>query len=136
MKWINTLISKIIGDVYNDIKLNIISSEPAVENVVRQIFTQRGKGIRPVFMALTGGLVGGSWGVLRKAAMVIESIHIASLIHDDVIDGSELRRGKETLNTSFTDKTSVLFGDYIFVKALSIAHAISDPEAVKIIYSN
>lgn len=134
MKWKNTLIYDITADVYRDIKDTIIASEPIIDEELRQIFAQSGKGIRPLFTALAGGLVGGTWDDLRKAAMIIEAVHIASLIHDDVVDGSNLRRGKATLNARFSDKTSVLFGDYIFTKALSEAHTIGNPEALRIIY--
>jgi len=66
--------------------------------------------------------------------MVIETIHIASLIHDDVVDGSELRRGAATLSVTFYDKISILLGDYIFIKALDFARSNFDPEVLCIIY--
>ncbi|MBT4485112.1 MAG: polyprenyl synthetase family protein [Candidatus Latescibacteria bacterium] len=129
----NSANTVIIRDVYNDIGSNMISSEPLVDDILRQIFVQRGKGIRPIFMALVGELVGGSWESLRKGAVVIETIHNASLIHDDVVDKSRLRRGVETLNIKFSNRISVLFGDFVFMKALSLAHTIDIPEAVHII---
>jgi len=130
----NTLISDIASDVYDDIRHNIIASEPVIDDILRQLFTQQGKAIRPLFMALVGNLVGGSWETLRKAAMVVEAVHIASLIHDDVIDDSEMRRGEATLNVLFSEKTSVLFGDYIFIKALSAAQTMENKKATNIIY--
>lgn len=129
----NSTDTDIIRDVYNDIGLNISSSEPVIDDILRHIFVQRGKGIRPVFMALVGKLVDGSWELLRKGAVVIEAIHNASLIHDDVVDESRLLRGIETLNVKYSDRISVLFGDFVFVKAISLAHTIDVPEAVHII---
>jgi len=57
MKWNNNLIFEIVHDVYNDINLNIISSEHVIDDILHQIFEQRGKGIPPVFMSLIGELV-------------------------------------------------------------------------------
>ena len=124
----------IVRDVYNDIRIKLLSSDPILNKILKQIFTQRGKGIRSVFMALVAELVGGSWESLRKAALVIEAVHLASLLHDDVVDGSELRRGVATLNAGYSDKISVLFGDHIFVNALTIADEIENHEAVSIIH--
>jgi len=121
--------------VYQDIKDRIIASEPVIDGILRQIFSQPGKVVRPVFMALVGELFGKPWNILRTPAMVVEAIHVASLIHDDVVDDSALRRGEATLNARFSDKTSVLFGDYIFVKALNVAHSSFDSESVEIIFS-
>ena len=134
MKSTDSIISDITRDVYEDIRHSIISSDPVIDDIIRQIFAQRGKAMRPLFMALCGNLVEGTWETIRKPAMIVEAIHIASLIHDDVVDGSDLRRGKETLNARFSDKVSVLFGDYVFVKAFSIAHTICEPDVVRIIH--
>ena len=134
MKCNDTIHVDIVRDVYDDIKRNIVSNESVINDTLRQILELRGKGIRPVFLSLIGELMGGSWEILRKAAMVIETIHIASLIHDDFIDGSEMRRGAATLSVMFSDKISVLYGDYIFIKALDSAREISDQRAVQIIY--
>jgi len=129
-----TSVSDVVRDVYKDIRLNISSTDPLIDAVLCTIFAQHGKGIRPLFMTLVGELVGGSWDNLRSAAMVIEAIHIASLIHDDMIDGSVLRHGKETLNAKYSDKVSVLFGDYVFLKAINIACSIGNPEVLSILY--
>lgn len=124
----------IVRDVYKDMRFEFLSSDPILDKILSQIFTQQGKGIRPIFMALVAELVGGSWESLRKAALVIESIHLASLLHDDVVDGSEMRRGVATLNARHSDKISVLFGDHIFVTALMITDEIENPEVVSIIH--
>ncbi len=138
-KEINTEFDKkyfhnIVCDVYNDMRVELLSSDTVLDKILNQIFAKQGKGVRPVFMALVSELVGGSWNSVRKAALVIEAIHLASLLHDDVLDGSELRRGVSTLNARHSDKISVLFGDYIFITALIIAKEIENPEAVSIIH--
>jgi len=124
----------IARDVYGDLRKHFISSDPSINTVLGQIFTQQGKVVRPLFMSLVGELVGVSWERLRHAAVIVEAIHIASLIHDDVVDDSDLRRGKATLNARFSDKLSVLFGDDIFLKALHMAHSFEHPRVYDILY--
>jgi len=123
----------IADDVYSDISRQITADDVGINDILDRIFSKKGKVVRPVFMALLGKLAGGSWQEIRKAAFVIESVHIASLIHDDVVDGSSLRRGSATLNADYSDKTSVLFGDLIFMKALSAAHGFKHPRAFSVL---
>jgi octaprenyl-diphosphate synthase len=133
MYWNDAIESTIVHDVYSDITNKIISSHPIVDRILKKIFSHRGKGIRPLFMSHVADMVGGSWDSVRDAGVIIEAIHIASLIHDDVVDGSKLRRGSTTLNASYSEKASVLFGDYIFMKALRAAHSMDNSYAVSII---
>ena len=129
-----TFTHDIIRDVYSDMRDELLSSDPQLDTILTRIFSQHGKGIRPCFMALVAELVGGSWDSLRRAAMVIEAIHLSSLLHDDVIDGSELRRGVATMNAQHSNKISVLFGDHIFISALKIASELDNSEAIRIIH--
>lgn len=134
MKWNGTAASEIARDVYGDIRENIRSDDPNIDAVLGQMFSQKGKVIRPLFMALVGRIMDCPWSRLRTPAMVIESIHVASLIHDDVVDDSHLRRGSATLNARFSGATSVLFGDYIFLKALHAVNDIDHPRAQSILF--
>ena len=134
LKFDETFSRDIIRDVYGDMKAELLSSDPELDNILTRIFSQHGKGIRPCFMALVSELVGGSWESLRRAAMVIEAIHLSSLLHDDVVDGSEMRRGVATMNAQHSNKISVLFGDHIFISALKIASELENSEAIKIIH--
>lgn len=129
-----TFTHDIIRDVYSDMRDELLSSDPQLDTILTRIFSQHGKGIRPCFMALVAELVGGSWVSLRRAAMVIEAIHLSSLLHDDVVDGSELRRGVATMNAQHSNKISVLFGDHIFISALKIASELDNSEAIRIIH--
>jgi len=134
MQWDGWHDQTIVEDVYNDIETRIIASDPTIARVLRRLFSSRGKGVRPVITALVGKLVGGSWELLRTPAMVVEAVHIASLIHDDVVDESDMRRGETTLNVRYSEKASVLIGDFIFIKALSIARTIGESDAVDVIH--
>ena len=83
-------------------------------DALNRLKESKGKHIRPIVLALCNRLSGGSAGddAVRMAA-VIELLHTASLVHDDVIDNSALRRGDETLNALYTNHIAVLVGDYL-----------------------
>ena len=125
----------IVAEVYNDMRSGFRSSEPVLDDIISDVLSKQGKGVRPLFMALIAELVGGDWDALRQAAVVVEAIHLSSLMHDDVVDGSDLRRGKETLNARHSDKVSVLFGDHIFHSALVLAGKLDHPEAGEIVHT-
>jgi len=127
------VISEILSDVYDDLRSDYLSSNPAVDIILEDIFSRRGKGARPLFMALAARLAGGEWDSLRKTAAIIEAVHIASLLHDDVVDDSEMRRGAATLNALHSNKISVLFGDYMYMKAMKTAETVGNHEVVPIL---
>ncbi|MFC1650104.1 polyprenyl synthetase family protein [Candidatus Latescibacterota bacterium] len=125
----------IISDVYGDLREKFLSSRIDLDKILAKIFSKRGKGIRPVFMCLTSELVGGSWETVRNASMIIEAIHLASLLHDDVLDHADLRRGDATINALYSDKVSILFGDHIFVNAIMMTNELEHPGAVRVIHN-
>ena len=127
------LTSDIIEILHNGIKEELHSSNDDVNVTIDHVLAAHGKAVRPAFMALAAQFAGGTWDSVLKAAIVIESIHVSSLLHDDVIDGSEMRRGVETLNARYSDKISVLSGDYIFIKAVMLCHEFEDSRATSII---
>lgn len=123
-----------VNDVYHAIRDEFSSSDPQINRILDQALSIRGKGVRPRFMRQVVRLNGGAWDAVSRAAMVIEAIHLASLLHDDVVDGSQLRRGSATLNSRYSDKVSVLFGDYIFMRALAIADTLGNADVVAVIH--
>ena len=129
----NILTNHIVDHIYTTLRVSLHSRDPLANRILDQILTQPGKGVRPVFMALVAELIGGAWESIEKGACVIESVHIASLLHDDVVDGALLRRGTETLNSRHSDKVSVLFGDHIILRAFTMAHDIPDDAVLTII---
>lgn len=122
------------NEVYRAIREEFASQDPVIDRILGEVLACRGKGVRPLFMSRVARLNGGGWESVARAAMVVEAIHLASLFHDDVVDGSRLRRGTATLNARYTDKVSVLFGDYIFMRALAIAETLGNAEAVTVIH--
>jgi octaprenyl-diphosphate synthase len=81
-------------------------------------FESKGKRIRPILTLLVANMLGKSTDVTYRSAVVLELIHTASLIHDDVLDASPLRRGRRTINNMWGNNNAVLFGDYIYGKCM------------------
>ncbi len=89
-----------------------------VDKVVRYILKQQGKQIRPLLVMLGAKVCGGVEEKSYRAAIMIELLHSATLIHDDVVDGAEMRRGLPSINALWKNKISVLIGDYMLSKGL------------------
>lgn len=89
-----------------------------------------GKRIRPALVLLTGGLGDYRFEVLAPAAMAVELTHAATLVHDDVIDRSRLRRGMPTVAAALGDEAAIVIGDHHFAKAYAQASLSGRPEVV------
>ncbi|MEI6757580.1 MAG: polyprenyl synthetase family protein [Chlorobium sp.] len=89
-----------------------------VDKVTRYVLKQQGKQIRPVLVLLSAKLCGGVTDASYRAAIMVELLHSATLIHDDVVDGAEMRRGIPSINALWKNKISVLIGDYLLSKGL------------------
>jgi octaprenyl-diphosphate synthase len=90
-----------------------------VNDVVKHLLTSGGKRLRPLLLLTIGKMVGYTDAHLFLACAV-EMIHTATLLHDDVIDKSELRRGRPTANAEYGVPASILFGDYLYTKAFRL----------------
>jgi geranylgeranyl pyrophosphate synthase len=94
---------------------------PSLQAALEQILSAGGKRIRPTLALLAGRMLGADPGRLITMAASIELLHTATLVHDDLIDGSLLRRGLPTLNASWSPGATVLTGDYVFARAAYLA---------------
>ena len=99
-------------------KLNdyLQGDSPLITSIARHLLKSRGKRIRPVFLFLSSRAAGNFTEYSVDASLAIELIHTATLLHDDVVDESDLRRGRQTVNAQWTNLISVLMGDYLFAK--------------------
>ena len=130
----DTVIPKhIVDDVNRSLRESLKNNDPLTDKILNHILEKQGKCVRPGFMALVAELVDGTWETVRNAAVAVEAIHLASLLHDDVVDGSELRRGAVTLNMRHSDKMAVLFGDHIVLCAFMMAMEFGKTEVVSLI---
>jgi octaprenyl-diphosphate synthase len=96
------------------------SGVPLVGEVSRYIISAGGKRLRPVLLLLVCGALGHTGTQRFNLAAVVEFIHTATLLHDDVVDGSTLRRGRATANESFGNPASVLVGDFLYSRAFQM----------------
>ncbi len=103
---------------------NISAEGELLSDMLRYALSSRGKGIRPTIVMLSAALNASRGAAINRraylAAMLVEMIHVASLIHDDVIDESDTRRGKPSVNARWQSHRAVLLGDYILARNLSI----------------
>jgi octaprenyl-diphosphate synthase len=95
--------------------------EPGLEGYITYVCQTSGKRIRPALVLLTGGATGGAHEGHQRLSVVLELVHIASLVHDDIMDGAELRRAVPTAAAKWGSSLSVLLGDVLFAHALDLA---------------
>jgi len=105
---------------------------PAVVAALQHLLSSGGKRIRVVVTLLTGKMLGADQDKLITLAAAIESLHTATLVHDDLIDGAMIRRGIPTLNAQWSPAATVLTGDFIFAKAAKLAACTESVEVMKI----
>ncbi|MDP1968011.1 MAG: polyprenyl synthetase family protein [Burkholderiaceae bacterium] len=96
------------------------SGVPLVGQVSRYIISAGGKRLRPALLLLTAGALGYQGAQRFNLAAVVEFIHTATLLHDDVVDDSALRRGRPTANQNFGNPASVLVGDFLYSRAFQM----------------
>ena len=102
------------------------SDVPMVENVGNYIVEAGGKRLRPLLVLLSACSLGGCRPAHIKFAAIIEFIHTATLLHDDVVDISSLRRGRPTANAEFGNAPSVLVGDFLYTRAFQLMVQLED----------
>ncbi len=114
-------------------KSSMKSKVPLLDTITKYIVKRKGKQIRPMFIFFSADMCGGINEKTYRAASLIELLHTATLIHDDVVDDSNERRGFFSLNALWKNKISVLVGDYLLSKGLLLALDNDDFELLKIV---
>lgn len=109
------------------------SGVPLVGNVSRYIIAAGGKRLRPALLLLTCGALGYCGEQRFNLAAVVEFIHTATLLHDDVVDDSSLRRGNATANETFGNPASVLVGDFLYSRAFQMMVEAQDMNIMRVL---
>ncbi len=109
------------------------STVPLLDTIMRYIIKRKGKQMRPMFVFLSAGLCGVVNESTYRAASLIELLHTATLVHDDVVDDSNLRRGFFSLNALWKNKIAVLVGDYLLSRGLLLALEQDEFKLLKIV---
>jgi geranylgeranyl pyrophosphate synthase len=109
---------------------------PELNSALQHLLASGGKRIRPAITLLTGGMLGADKDRLITLAAAIELLHTATLVHDDLIDGSLFRRGMPTLNARWSLAATVLTGDYIFARAANLAAETNSVPVMRLFAEN
>ena len=131
MEKLNSLLNQEIAKSDQLFEDYFSNSEIKVAEIVGFLLNQRGKKIRPRILLLTAELAGGINDLSTKCATILEALHTASLIHDDIIDLAKLRRGEKSINHKFGNKLAVLTGDYLLSRSLKLLARETDTKIIE-----
>ncbi|MDI1310242.1 MAG: polyprenyl synthetase family protein [Methylotenera sp.] len=133
---LNTIQSCIAADIQavNTVITHSLHSEVSLVNqVAHYIVNSGGKRLRPILVLLSGGLFGAVKPEHHQLAAVVEFIHTATLLHDDVVDESSKRRGQNTANAIFGNAASVLVGDFVYSRAFQMMVAVQNMRVMEVL---
>lgn len=133
LKQIQTPIAADMQIVDTVIRDSLHSEVPLINTIGDHIIGNAGKRLRPALVLLSSGLLGSVSSQQHQLAAIIEFIHTATLLHDDVVDESELRRGKSTANHIFGNAASVLVGDFLYSRAFQMMVSLKNMRVMDIL---
>src|SRR5579863_5940450 len=114
------------------IRARLKSAVPLVDQIAEHIIAGGGKRLRPLLVVLSARACAVQGAAHIEAAAFIEFIHTATLLHDDVVDGSSMRRGRDTANQVFGNQASVLVGDFVYSRACQMMAALESQRVMEI----
>jgi octaprenyl-diphosphate synthase len=121
-------------EIFDGLFKNSIRSENSlVDLIARYLIRQKGKKIRPLLVLLSAKIAGGVNDRTYRGATLVELLHTATLVHDDVVDNADKRRGFWSINKMFKNKVAVLMGDYLLSRGLMIAVEGKDFDFLEVI---
>ena len=129
---IRALVQADLESVNAVIRERLKSSVPLVDQIAEHIISGGGKRLRPMLVVLCARACRVQGHAHIEAAAFIEFVHTATLLHDDVVDGSSLRRGRDTANRVFGNQASVLVGDFVYSRAFQMMAAIAAQPVMEI----
>lgn len=115
------------------IRSSLSSQVPLIHQISDYIIHSGGKRLRPALVLMAGDLAGGVTPAHHQLATIVEFIHTATLLHDDVVDASELRRGKSTANHVYGNPASVLVGDFLYSRAFQMMVSLQNMQVMQIL---
>lgn len=110
-------------------------AQPMVRDVATYVLGNGGKRLRPAFVLLVSRMLGYTGERDVRYGAVVEMIHTATLIHDDIIDESDLRRGQPTASKMWGNETSVLVGDWLYTRTMDLCLELGDVDVMRILTS-
>jgi len=133
LKKIEQPVKSLIAETTRVIIEQIQSNVSAIDHINEIAPVSKGKKIRSTLLFLLTGASGTMPPILAKTAASIEMFHLSSLIHDDIVDNTDLRRGELTLHMNLGNHMSVLWGDFLFITAFSLLNSLNQPILMDII---
>ena len=130
---LNSLIAADMSAVDKVIRTQLHSEIVLVNQVAEYIIGAGGKRLRPALVLLGAGALGHRGAQPHTLAAVVEFIHTATLLHDDVVDESDLRRGQDTANARFGNAASVLVGDFLYSRAFQMMVSVGIPRVMEVL---
>jgi octaprenyl-diphosphate synthase len=137
---VQPLLARVHQLLGNDLRLaeeaydrELASRHPFIREVLEHLVNYRGKRLRPILLLLSAKACGNVETAHHVLAAVVEMIHTATLVHDDVLDDATTRRHVATVNSRWTNETSVLLGDYLFTHAFHLTSSLGDARACRLI---
>ena len=130
---ISGLIDNELGEFSQLFKQSLKSKVALVDLITRYILKQKGKKVRPLLVLLSSKITGGIQKRSYRGAILVELLHTATLVHDDVVDNAETRRSFPSINAIWKNKIAVLMGDYLLAKGLMLAVESNDFDFLKVI---
>lgn len=125
--------NSILATIHDDLKrveeslLQLVESESSfIYQISYQLLRSGGKRLRPALVLLSGKFFDYSFEKVKPVAVAMELVHMATLIHDDIIDEGVMRRGEKTVNSLYGDKIAVLNGDLLFAHGMKFLSLLSD----------
>ena len=130
-----SLIADDMSKVDNAIRSNLSSDVALINQLSNYIISGGGKRLRPQLVLLSANACGYSGSHHITLAAIIEFIHTATLLHDDVVDESDMRRGRETANTIWGNEAAVLVGDFLYSRAFEMMVTVGSMSVMEILAS-
>jgi octaprenyl-diphosphate synthase len=132
LKDIRALVATDLAAVDREIRRQLASDVALVSQVGDYIVGAGGKRLRPLLVVLAARAAGATGSAHIPTAALIEFIHTATLLHDDVVDDSAKRRGRDTANEMFGNPASVLVGDFLYSRAFQMMAALESPAVIRV----
>jgi octaprenyl-diphosphate synthase len=131
MELVNQVIGKELAIFEEKFASHVKGSNPLLDRIMQFIIRRKGKQMRPMFVLLSAQIAGGIQDSTYRAAALIELLHTATLVHDDVVDNAMVRRNFFSINALWKNKIAVLVGDYLLSKGLLLAIEHEDFEFLR-----
>lgn len=133
LEQLNNLIGSDMKAVDAVIRARLHSDVALVQQVAEYIVNAGGKRLRPSLVLLSAGALGYRGTAHHELAAIVELIHTSTLLHDDVVDESDLRRGRETANALFGNAASVLVGDFLYSRTFQMMVDVGDMRVMRVL---